>query len=95
MKVSFVSYDGKYTCLCGGKLTVKIGNNKYTLPSHAFGSGGSVSFDKDWSETVEEGEWYWDDSILKSCDPVVIKHKNQILEVMNSNVDHGCCGGCV
>lgn len=93
--VSFVSYDGRWPNLCAGQLTVKIGNKKYTLPSHLFASGGSVSFDKDWNENVTEGEWFVSDCYLKDCEPIVKEHIDAIIRVMNENVKHGCCGGCV
>jgi len=52
-------------------------------------SGGSVSFDKDWSDTVTDGPWRID------CSPDLEPFREEIERLVNDNVDQGCCGGCV
>jgi hypothetical protein len=86
-KIEFVSYDGKYPNLCSGTLTIKVDGKK--MSDHCLRSGGSVWFDKDWSEHVEDGPWGVTFEGLT-------KEENDVLtELVNDNVRRGCCGGCV
>lgn len=58
-------------------------------------SGGSVSFDKEWRESVLKGEWEIDE-IYKGEYPKEIQDAlPEIIKVFNENVPEGCCGGCV
>ena len=52
-------------------------------------SGGSVSFDSNMNEHVNSGEWSVD------VPDELKEFKEEIQEVVNSNVRYGCCGGCV
>ena len=45
--VEFVSYDGKYPCLCMGTLVIKVNEENYSLED-AMISGGSICRDEDW-----------------------------------------------
>lgn len=90
--VEFVSYDGRYPCLCYGTLVLRIDGKKVTLPSGCLISGGLVTFDDDWCEEVFDGPW--------SVDPteVPIEYHDRLEEIkecVNANVPWGCCGGCV
>ena len=88
--VEFVSYNGKYPNLCSGTLVIRVNRKEYAI-SHLC-SGGSVSFDEDWNPTVEEGRWTIDEYYL----PEEIKqYKEEIEDVVNDNVEYGCCGGCI
>ena len=62
-------------------------------------SGGSVSFDEDWSEEVIGGvDWEMclsEDEMEKYYPKRIRKLLPDILAVMNENVYGGCCGGCV
>jgi hypothetical protein len=54
-------------------------------------SGGSVWFDKGWDEHVEDGEWSikeWPDKFPKNM-------KKAVIDKINEEILHGCCGGCV
>lgn len=42
--VEFVSYTGNYPALCFGVVTIRIGDDEYTLDN--LSTGGSVSFDE-------------------------------------------------
>lgn len=102
--VEFVSYTGRFPNLCSGILTLKIdgktvtfgtghyGTDKETDYSQFWESGGSVSFSDDYSDCcVNGGKWI----IRKDDLPDVYKHyAEEIDEVFNENVPHGCCGGC-
>jgi hypothetical protein len=90
-RVSFVSYDGAYPNLCSGQLVLAVDGIAYVFPSYCLSSGGSVSFDEDWSENVDEGEW----SISEWPEGFPEDLKDEATEVVNENISHGCCGGCV
>lgn len=87
--VEFVSYDGAYPNLCSGTLILKINGVERTFPKYCMQSGGSVSFDKDWNETVTSGLW----SVDVPEDLYYLKE--EIERCVNKYVPHGCCGGCV
>lgn len=86
-----VYYNGKYPCLCFGSLGVKIGQKFWDFGAHALSSGGSVWFDKGWSEHVEEGDW----SISEWPEDFPEDMKQAVTDAVNDQIEHGCCGGCV
>jgi hypothetical protein len=86
--VEFVSYDGEYPCLCSGVLKIKIDGKEIAL-KNCLSSGGSVWFDDDCAEHIEEGEWTLD--VPKKYEHL----KQEITDVVNVNVPYGCCGGCI
>lgn len=85
-----VKYDGKYPCLCMGKLEVYLLGTDYVFPG-GLSTGGSVWFDDDWNEHVEKGYW----SIRDWPENFPEKYKKELVAWVNDNVPHGCCGGCV
>lgn len=87
--VEFVSYDGRFPNLCSGTLVLKINGETVKFPPYCMHSGGRVWFSDNWEEHVESGEW--DVEIPEQYKP----YTKEILEVVNSNIHHGCCGGCV
>lgn len=87
--VKFVSYDGTFPNLCSGTLILEIDGKERVMPRYCMNSGGSVSFDEDWSECVTSGEW----SVDVPEDLIAIK--SEIEACVNANVPYGCCGGCV
>ena len=90
-KVEFISYNGGYPCLCYGTLEIKVNGKQYKL-NRVLLSGGSVWFDDNMEEHIEEGPWEINESEL----PIELKpYIKQIEEVVNDNVEYGCCGGCV
>ena len=88
--VKFISYDGKWPCLCMGTLTLNVDGKTYVL-NHAMISGGSVWHDSDWNFTTEHGDWKVDLNEF----PELEKYKDEIERVVNENVECGCCGGCI
>ena len=85
--IKFISYDGHWPNLCRGTLTLEI--DGVTRTDFHLCSGGSVWFDADWCEHVESGPW-----VVEV--PEDLKHlRHEIEDVVNENVPHGCCGGCV
>lgn len=86
--VRFISYDGSYPTLCYGTLTIEINGIRYELED-CLHSGGSVSFTEDWDEVVTQDEW------SVSVPDELKEFEKEITDIVNDNVDHGCCGGCV
>jgi hypothetical protein len=86
-----IKYNGKYPNLCSGKLIVIIDDKTYKFPDYCLRSGGSVRFDENWSETVRQGKWEireWPENFPEHL-------KEDVLYEINSQISHGCCGGCV
>lgn len=87
--VEFVSYDGAYPNLCTGQLVLKINGQVREFSRHCLQSGGTVWFDNDWNEHIENGRWSID--LPEDLEPL----RKEIEECINENIPHGCYGGCV
>lgn len=106
--VKFVSYNGRYPCLCSGNLVLNIDGKNYSFGYNwkdqygnerdndfepFWSSGGSCGFNSDYSESyVETGSWEIDESALPEQ---FRKYADEIYEVMNEEIEHPCCGGCL
>lgn len=104
LNVEFVSYTGKWPCLCNGVLTMKIFGRTYIfgnsfldeksdiLPKFWY-SGGGCGFTNNYSESyVNKDQWIIDtDNLPEELKP----YATEIDVVFNENVPHGCCGGCL
>lgn len=100
-RVEFVDYTGGYPCLCSGEVTLKIDGQVVEFCRHkvdskesgkpylSLTSGGHCYFDDEWNDHVESGPWSID------LDPRYAELEDEILEVINSNIPWGCCGGCL
>jgi hypothetical protein len=88
--LSFVSYDGKWPNLCSGNLILAINGQEIKFPYKCLSSGGSVSYDDEGS-SIESG--YWTIDIWPEKFPEWLKE--QAIELVNENIDQGCCGGCI
>lgn len=94
--VEFVSYSGKWPTLCGGTLVLKIdgtgvkfGNkclDKTAQYPTFWHSGGECTMDY-----CSTADWVIDVAELPE---EFQKYAEEIDEVFNSNVEHGCCSGC-
>mgnify|MGYP001356910691 CR=1 FL=1 len=91
MVLTFVSYDGAYPNLCSGQLIFAIDGVRVVFPENCLSSGGSVSFDEDYNEDVQQGEW----DILAFPKDFPDELKSKAISLVNKNISHGCCGGCV
>jgi hypothetical protein len=87
MKIE-IKYNGKYPNLCSGTLEAIIDGKSWYL---GIESGGCVSFDENWSESVDEGDW----SVSKWPDGFPENLEDEVLREINENIPLGCCGGCV
>lgn len=89
--IEFISYNGNFPCLCYGTLEIKVNNKIYKLKD-ILSSGGSVWFDSTWGEHIEQGPWkIKEEKLPEELKPYI----KEIEEIVNDNVEYGCCGGCV
>jgi len=88
--VEFVSYDGKWPCLCYGTLIIKVDGKTYSF-NNAMISGGQICRDAEWEMWSEQGPW----KIDLEEHPELEQYKEEITRVVNENVEYGCCGGCI
>ena len=102
MEIKFVSYTGKYPCLCHGVLTLNIDGKDTTFGcsydvktdyDSFWASGGSCGFTNNYSDSFVVTE-PWE--IEKEYLPDFLKeHSDELIEIFNENVEYGCCGGCL
>jgi len=90
-RVQFKSYDGDYPNLCIGSLVLLVDNIEIIFPNHCLSSGGFVSFDEHWNESVGSGEW----SISEFPKGFPEELEQDAEDCVNENIPFGCCGGCV
>lgn len=88
--VEFISYDGKWPCLCMGTLIIKVDGKTYKF-EHAMISGGHICRDDDCDMWAERGDW----EVNLYEHPELEPYKEEITRLVNENVEHGCCGGCI
>lgn len=88
-----IEYDGRYPCLCMGHLKVYVDDKLYDFGEFCLSSGGNVWFDDDWNAHVEEGEWALEEDKIPEDFPKELLP--ELLEKINIEIPHGCCGGCV
>ena len=81
--VVFKSYN-----LCSGTLVLSIGDTEYVFNKYCMSSGGGTNWQTD---TIEKGEW----SIVDWPIDFPEDRREEALDVINRNVTHGCCGGCI
>lgn len=88
-EVEFVSYPGKYPCLCLGILTIRINGKQVELPRYCCVSGGECYIDSEGEDCIIQGNW------TVNVPEELAEYKEQIETVMNRCVRQGCCGGCL
>lgn len=90
--IKFISYDGKWPALCMGTLTVEKDGKQYSM-KYILVSGGSCGFRNGYSESYIE---YGEGSIYKDRLPEELKKDvEELTYLVNKNIPHGCCGGCL
>lgn len=85
-----VEYDGEYPVLCFGTLIITIDGKVWNFGSNVLHSGGSWYCDDDDEGTIK-GDW------IVSTWPVDFpkEYKEETLNAINEQIEHGCCGGCI
>lgn len=86
-----IHYDGRFPNLCSGRLIAVIDGAQWIFPEYCLSSGGSVYFKENWEEVVTSGPW----SITRWPPDFPEDLKKPVLDAVNAEVPHGCCGGCV
>lgn len=86
-----ISFTGKYPNLCSGVLSVFVDGKQWVFEKYALESGGICNWDYDKHEqTTEEGAW----EIAKWPSGFPETLKKDVLDLVNNQIPHGCCGGC-
>lgn len=88
-----IKYDGYYPNLCRGHLEVWVDEKYYDFGEYCLISGGAVSFDENWEEHITKGDWSIDEENIPKDFPKELLP--ELLEEINIQIPHGCCGGCV
>ncbi len=91
-----LTYDGKYPILCGGRLIVKVGETTYDFGTNVLVSGGGCYHDH-CEENGEEDWWSsrgpWE--IHRWPEEFPVELREELLELVNKQIEQGCCGGCL
>ena len=93
LHVKFVSYTGKWPCLCCGVLTLNINGKDcvFGYCDNAIGSKFWISGGDCNMKRITEDEWIIDYNKI----PDEFKQfAEEIDRVFNANIEYGCCGGC-
>lgn len=89
-----VEYDGDYPTLCMGHLKVTIDGKLWDFGTYCLTSGGGVyGGPPDWDFEIETGPWEinnWPEGF-----PEDKYLRLNVLDEINSQIRHGCCGGCI
>jgi hypothetical protein len=88
-----IDYDGKYPCLCMGHLIVTIDDVVYDFGNYVLSSGGGICRDEEWNMWTEDGDWDIPDEDWPIDFPE--EYKKIVLDKINEEIPHGCCGGCI
>ena len=88
-----IEYDVVWPNLCRCHLIVYIDDVKWDFGCYSLKSGGEIHREEEWNMWATEGPWdIWDwpegfpdDDLLKEV----------VLMEINSEIPHGCCGGCI
>lgn len=90
MMIKFVQYTGRYPNLCSGTLTLDVDGRVYTFKD-VLRSGGSIVRDPEYDLMAVAGEWKVD--LYEH--PELASYQQEIENLVNEHVQHGCCGGCI
>lgn len=76
-----------------GHLIVTIDDVVYDFGTNVLSSGGGICRDEEWNMWAEYGEWdIYEDSWPEGFPEI---YKESVLEKINEEIPHGCCGGCI
>ena len=94
--LKFIEYTGKWPCLCMGTLILEFNEKRYEI-KNLLSSGGSCGFveidgDPYGDTCIGYGPWEINEYYL----PDELKpYADEIRDLVNENIDQGCCGGCL
>lgn len=89
--MKFISYDGKWPNLCRGTLVVEHEGKEWAFESSSLSSGGCIQRDAKGIMWAEQGPWTIDEWPKDFPEEL----KEETVNLVNDNVPHGCCGGCI
>jgi hypothetical protein len=89
--IQFIGYTGRFPSLCSGKLTFSVDGQKRTTTTPVLHSTGGLQ--PHYAGTYK-GEWeiIREDPAFSDFGPAEF---TRLADVVNENVPHGCCGGCI
>ena len=91
-----IEYNGKYPNLCSGELKVTISNSEITRANkewnfgHCLSSGGGIN--PNYEDTYS-GPWNICSEYFPKDFPEELRAA--VIEKVNEEIRHGCCGGCI
>ena len=87
-----IKYDGEYPCLCFGHLEVWVDDIYYDFGKGCLSSGGGCGFSEDYTDSyVYDGDW----TITDFPKDFPMELKEELTDIVNQEIPHGCCGGCL
>jgi hypothetical protein len=90
-----LEYTGKWPTLCSGHLTVTLDGEVYDFGSYVIASGGECLYLHETKSTeIIDGPWFWRHP-LQVPDGFPEDRLPELLALINDEVEHGCCGGCL
>ena len=85
-EMKFISYDGKYPNLCAGTLVFEKDGERHEEKYCMHSTGGiNPNYEGTYS-----GPWE-----LTGMDYLNEMERCYLTKLVNENVRHGCCGGCI
>lgn len=94
----FVKIDGKMTSFGSYCLGERGKTKDKGVPNYPafWTTGGSVTFDDDWNDEIEEAPWELDvQYVIGKYSDDIVRLLPELIRIFNENVPWGCCGGCV
>lgn len=92
--IRFISYDGKYPTLCGGTLILDIDNKEYWFTNCLISTGNS-NFNNIDDYIVIKNKWKFNTDYNSNYQDELSSNDINIIEqLINDNIEWGCCGGC-
>ncbi len=88
-----LEYDDAYPNLCSGRLIIYIDDTRYDFGYDCLSPDGDVDFGEDGSEIVTEGPWNIKSDSIPSNFPK--DRLSELMNLINDEIERGCCGGCV
>ena len=90
--IQFVSYDGAYPNLCSGTLVLSVDGENISA-DFCLMSEGEAGVILGGEERIIKGPWrvkFW-----RFEKVLTFPEMARITELVNQNVEWGCCGGCI
>jgi len=91
-RLKFKSYDGLSPNFCWGKLILNLDGLDITFPEHCLYFDG-VCFDDNYNKIEKNDKGKWVITDFPENFPKELKERAN--ELVNENMEWGCCGGCI